>query len=592
MSATAFRTHRGGALTRAEVGPEGTAGRLGTPAPGPRRTRLHRPARPRWSGAALLQSCLDTARRHGARRRPGRRDRHPRQWNGRAPPGTGPRSEPHLARGRGARDRSRDRRTGPDAGHSGGAEGKGRAAGRGAPAAASGARPPPAGAAAQPRPPPPADAGDAPLLRPAGLSRDRDADPDQADARRRARLSGAEPGPPGRVLRAAAVAPDLQAAADGGGLRPLLPDRALLSRRGSAGRPAAGVHPDRHRGLVRRGRGCARRSARVWSTSVEEAGQPIGTPIPALAYREAMERYGSDKPDLRYGLEIFDATDVFRGADFVITRQAMEAGGRVRGIRVPGGASLSRKQVDEIEAAAEVARRGRSAPAAAQRRCAGRSGSEVPRDRRCATRWARRRRPLALRRRAGPRLQPGARPGAAGAGPAPESHSSRAQPRLSGSWTFRCSSAIPQTGQLGSGESSVHRAAPGRPRLAGDGARNRCAPWPTTWCYNGTELGGGSLRIADPELQRRIFALLGIPDEEAQRRFGFLLEGLRAGAPPHGGFAFGMDRIVMLLAGADSLRDVIAFPKTTAARALFEGAPTPVDPADLRALHLEATSEK
>jgi aspartyl-tRNA synthetase len=104
---------------------------------------------------------------------------------------------------------------------------------------------------------------------------------------------------------------------------------------------------------------------------------------------------------------------------------------------------------------------------------------------------------------------------------------------------------------------------------------------------NGTELGGGSLRIADSNLQRRIFSLLGIPEEQAQQRFGFLLEGLRSGAPPHGGFAFGMDRIVMLLAGAESLRDVIAFPKTTAQRALFEGAPSEVDAADLRDLHLE-----
>jgi aspartyl-tRNA synthetase len=111
---------------------------------------------------------------------------------------------------------------------------------------------------------------------------------------------------------------------------------------------------------------------------------------------------------------------------------------------------------------------------------------------------------------------------------------------------------------------------------------------------NGTELGGGSLRIADPSLQRRIFALLGIPEQQAEQRFGFLLEGLRAGAPPHGGFAFGLDRIVMLLAQAESLRDVIAFPKTTAQRALFEGAPSGVDPQDLRDLHLEVldTSSK
>jgi aspartyl-tRNA synthetase len=96
--------------------------------------------------------------------------------------------------------------------------------------------------------------------------------------------------------------------------------------------------------------------------------------------------------------------------------------------------------------------------------------------------------------------------------------------------------------------------------------------------YNGNELGSGSIRITDPRAQRTIFELLGMTDDEVRRRFGFLLDGLASGAPPHGGFALGFDRITMLLAGAPSLRDVIAFPKTTAARALFEGAPTPEEP--------------
>jgi len=106
---------------------------------------------------------------------------------------------------------------------------------------------------------------------------------------------------------------------------------------------------------------------------------------------------------------------------------------------------------------------------------------------------------------------------------------------------------------------------------------------------NGMELGGGSIRINDPAVQERVFRLLGIDDETARARFGFLLEGLRAGAPPHGGIAFGFDRVSMLLAGAGSLRDVMAFPKTTAARALFEGAPTPVAPRDLEELHIRVS---
>jgi aspartyl-tRNA synthetase len=104
--------------------------------------------------------------------------------------------------------------------------------------------------------------------------------------------------------------------------------------------------------------------------------------------------------------------------------------------------------------------------------------------------------------------------------------------------------------------------------------------------YNGHEMASGSIRIHDATLQRAVFQALGITVDEAERRFGFLLEAFRYGVPPHAGFAFGFDRLIMLLVGAHSLRDVIAFPKTTAARALFEGAPSPVDADDLSELHI------
>jgi len=325
--------------------------------------------------------------------------------------------------------------------------------------------------------------------------------------------------------------------------------------------------------------------AALWS----EAGQVIETPIPRMRHRDAMERYGSDKPDLRYGLEIADVTEVFRDTEFSVTRNAIAAGGRVRGIRVPGGATLTRKQVDEIEAAA------RSLGAAGLLRLKAASGQLEG--------------PAAKFLAAGASERLGLADGDLGlyvAGPDHVSSPSLDRTRQEIArrmalipagvnrfvWIvdFPLFEKDPKTGALGAVNHPFTAPHPDDVALL-DTRPEQARALAYDMVLNGTELGGGSLRIADPRLQRRVFELLGIPEAQAEQRFGFLLEGLRAGAPPHGGFAFGMDRIVMLLASADSLRDVIAFPKTTAQRALFEGAPTAVDAADLRELNLEVKGE-
>ena len=318
-----------------------------------------------------------------------------------------------------------------------------------------------------------------------------------------------------------------------------------------------------------------------------EGGHEIARPFPQLTWREAMERFGVDKPDLRYAVEIEDLSGFVTDDAAPFVQDALGAGGRVRGVRVPGAADASRKEIDGFAAAAKDAKAG--GLIWARRTDAGWEGQGVK----------------AIGVRALEAL--GGTPGElllAVSGPdamtSPALHAVRSLalkrpgiPQLRAHafcWVvdFPLFERDPESGQYVPAHhpfTSPH--ADDFAFLESDPGRCRAQHYDVV--YNGNELGSGSIRITDPAIQGLIFRLLGIEGDEQQRRFGFLLDGLAAGAPPHGGFALGFDRIAMLLAGAPSLRDVIAFPKTTAARALFEGAPTQVKAADLQALHLTIT---
>jgi aspartyl-tRNA synthetase len=316
----------------------------------------------------------------------------------------------------------------------------------------------------------------------------------------------------------------------------------------------------------------------------KDGGHEIPPKFERLSYADAMERFGTDRPDMRYSLEVFDASDAFRGLDFGITNSALAAGGRVRGIRIPGGGTLSRKQVDEIEAIAKSAGAG-----GLIRLKRGASGLEGPAAKFLSDSAVQR---LSIGEGQLCLLVAGAEHVS---NPALDRVRQDVAQRLSmvpaDQQNFLWVTDFPmfireQNGTL----SSVHHpfTAPNPEDLdLLDSAPEKVRALAYDVVLNGLELGGGSIRINDPALQRKVLSLLGVDSKTAQHRFGFLLDALSAGAPPHGGIAFGFDRLAMVLAGASSLRDVIAFPKTTAARALFEDAPSAVPPEDLRELHLQ-----
>ncbi|MEK6597458.1 MAG: aspartate--tRNA ligase, partial [Gemmatimonadota bacterium] len=315
----------------------------------------------------------------------------------------------------------------------------------------------------------------------------------------------------------------------------------------------------------------------------EEAGHRVTRPFPRLSWPDAMERYGSDKPDLRYQLAALDLSASV-GADAApFLRDALALGGRLRGFLVPGGASLSRKAIDGLT---EVARKAGAGGLIWARHAGAWEGQGVK----------------ALGAHCCAMLP--AEPGAlllavAGSDSAtspvlaalrPAVIAAADLPRVAEhAFLWVVDFPLFEQDVATGGHVPAHHpfTAPhpeDLPFLQTDPARVRARHYDAV--YNGVELGSGSIRISDGALQERIFHLLGIPGPEIRRRFGFLLDGLAAGAPPHGGFAIGFDRVAMLLAGGTSLREVIAFPKTTAARALFEGAPTSVNPADLAALRI------
>jgi aspartyl-tRNA synthetase len=316
-----------------------------------------------------------------------------------------------------------------------------------------------------------------------------------------------------------------------------------------------------------------------------EAGHAIPEHFERMTYADAMEQYGCDRPDLRYDLRVRDCTSVFSALDFGIANSATAAGGRVRGIVIPGGAAWSRKQVDELEALAKGAGAGGLLRV---KRVDGKHDGPLAKFLTPAAEAA-----LALDEGALALFVAG--PDHV-SNPALDRVRQEAAMRLgivdASARRFLIVTDFPMferetdTGAL----NAVHHpfTAPNTADVAAH------ANEPQRWraqaydiVLNGLELGGGSIRTHDPAVQSRMFGLLGIGDvAEQERRFGFLLDGLRAGAPPHGGIAFGFDRIAMLLCGATSLRDVIAFPKTTTARALFEGAPSSVPLADMNALHI------
>jgi aspartyl-tRNA synthetase len=338
---------------------------------------------------------------------------------------------------------------------------------------------------------------------------------------------------------------------------------------------------------------------RLWK---EVLGVELPRPFLRMPFAESMSRYGNDKPDLRFELPHCELADLVKrhgGGGVPMLKDAVEGGGIVKALRLPSAMSLSRTEIEKLEEYVK----GMGAKGLARAKVA--EGGE----------WTQS--PLA--KTITPELRQainaacGAEPGDLilfQFGKASVVHTVMANLRVhlakkqglipeygsGGQWRFLWVVDPPlfeydeEAGVWAAAHHAFTRPHDGDVQyLESDPGRVNCYRYDLV--LNGFEIGGGSIRLHDPAVQARVFKAMGISDEEARNKFGFLLEALKMGAPPHGGIALGMDRLVMLLTGAESLRDVVAWPKTQKGTDLMTGAPGEVDPKQLRELYVKSTHE-
>jgi aspartyl-tRNA synthetase len=328
----------------------------------------------------------------------------------------------------------------------------------------------------------------------------------------------------------------------------------------------------------------------VFKTSL---GVDLPDPLPVMTYAEAMLRYGSDKPDLRVALEFTELTDVMKSVEFkVFSGAANAAGGRVAGLRIPGGGTLTRGEIDAYTQFVGIYGARGLAYIKVNEAAKGREGLQSPIVKNLSDAAL-----AAIVERSGAkdgdlvffaadkakivndalgalRVKIGHEKGYAVAGWKPLwvvdfpmfEYDAEAKRWVAMHHPF----TAPKDGH--------------EDYLATDPSKAIAKAYDMV--LNGSEIGGGSVRIHREEVQSKVFRALAIDAEEAKLKFGYLLDALQYGAPPHGGIAFGLDRIVAMMAGTESIRDVIAFPKTQRAQCLLTQAPSPVDEKQLRELHI------